>query len=57
MELKEKNIPIVSQKSNAKPEYSTEETANQIWSDIINFRSHFNRTDCITALLFGLGHI
>ena len=58
MEEQEKNSTIVSRNSdNAEPGQSAEETAKQIWSDIINFRSHFNMTDCITALFFGLGHI
>ena len=29
----------------------------QIWRDIINIRSHFNTSDCLTALCFGLGKI
>ena len=28
-----------------------------IWRDIINIRSHFNTSDCLTALCFGLGKI
>ena len=28
--------------------------ANEIWSDIINFRSYFNKKDFLTGLIFGL---
>ena len=28
----------------------------EIWHDIINFRSHFNKTDFFTGLVFGLGN-
>ena len=28
----------------------------EIWHDVINFRSHFNKKDFLTGLVFGLGN-
>ena len=55
--MQEKNDTIANHNDNRDSGQADEKTSNQIWSDIINFRSHFNKTDCITALFFGLGNI